>query len=88
MDCSEAGKKGGQSRSAKKVAASARNLELARRIRAQVPETEAHIAAMKENGVTDLTAERWLKDARWLLEHPTPTSERKTVVLVAQKASE
>jgi len=54
MDCSEAGRKGGSSRSARKRAASARNLEAARELRRMIPEIKAHVEGMKEEkDVTD-----------------------------------
>ena len=91
MDCAEAGKKGGQSRSAKKRAASARNLEVARRLRAEMSETETYVADLSAKGFTNLKMNRWLDDARFLitkLETPGFVLP-KPVVLVAQpKVSE
>jgi len=91
MDCSEAGKKGGQSRSERKRAASAQNLARARQLRAAMAETEKHIAEARANGVTDLFAERWFADAGQVLERfeRVSTSQQPVLVLNAnQKASE
>jgi hypothetical protein len=90
MDTREAGKKGGQSRSAAKRAASARNLELARKLRAQMSETEAQVAEASAKGVTDTNATQWLADARINIKNlETPAYVQKPVVLVArQKASD
>jgi hypothetical protein len=89
MDCSEAGRRGGQSRSAAKRAASARNLELARQLRALMSETEAQVAEARAKGVTDTNATQWLEDARINIKNlETPGYVQRPLVLVAhQKAS-
>jgi SOS response regulatory protein OraA/RecX len=80
MDCSEAGKKGGQSRSAAKRASSSRNLELARRIRAEIP------AAEKEAALGNITEQSWLDDARKALTYLEEKPARHFPVLVTMKA--
>jgi hypothetical protein len=63
ISCSEAGRKGGLSRSKVKRETSARNLESARRIRALIPEVE------KDAAQGDLAAKQWLVDASGELKH-------------------
>lgn len=78
MDCSEAGRKGGTSRSEKKRAASARNLAVARELRRTIPEVKAHVEKCAAQVVNDKIAEQWLVDAEKVL---TNIEKKPTTVL-------
>ena len=78
MDCSEAGRKGGASRSEKKRAASARNLAVARELRRTIPEAKAHVEKCAAQGVKDKVADQWLVDAEKVL---TNIEKKPTTVL-------
>ena len=90
MECSEAGRKGGQSRSAKKLAAVRRNIEVARRAQSQneirrlVAEAEAHVAEVGPGA--DPVAERFLRDGKIVLAHlAKPLAEQKRIDDLVEK---
>jgi hypothetical protein len=84
MNCSEAGRNGGASRSEKKRVASARNLALAREMRRNIAVTKESITQAAALGFTDKAAEKWVADGETIIalsEKVLTNLEKKPVVL-------